>query len=462
MSNRNRLLSRAATRAPLAVCLTAALGLSLSAAQAGDVWSSIKSAHAPAKPAVPPHIVTSCDDDATIGTLRYEVLQSVSGDTVDMSSLACSTITLSGWPIRVTQGDLHLVGPAAPAHLTIDGAASSIVLAHYGTGTLDISNLTIANGDFVSDTFPTGGCIYSNGNVSLTHSVVTNCNLESTSVITPALGAGVYTRGNLTLAYSTINDSHVYCKNGAFARGGGAAVMGDFSASHSTISNNTAINTSDQGFGGGVYAKGNIVMDGSTISGNYGQISGALDIVNSGFTASIINSTISSNSARYYAGIFTKSPLTLDNSTIAFNHSSRGSAAESDGLYSWAPLVLRSSIIAGNAGQGGPSDLGGSQGTMITGSDNLITYSTLMTPGGTLTVCPKLEPLADNGGPTLTHALKPTSPAIDHGFAGGLPIDQRLAPRPADPAADIGSVERQPGEPDERIFVSGFDGLCDQ
>jgi hypothetical protein len=57
---------------------------------------------------------------------------------------------------------------------------------------------------------------------------------------------------------------------------------------------------------------------------------------------------------------------------------------------------------------------------------------------------PRLRPLADNGGPTMTMALKAGSPAIDHGgtAATGCPaLDQRGVPRPQGPACDIGSFE---------------------
>jgi hypothetical protein len=55
---------------------------------------------------------------------------------------------------------------------------------------------------------------------------------------------------------------------------------------------------------------------------------------------------------------------------------------------------------------------------------------------------PKLGPLADNGGPTLTLALLPGSPAIDAAdTAISPPTDQRGFPRPVGPAADIGAYE---------------------
>ena len=55
---------------------------------------------------------------------------------------------------------------------------------------------------------------------------------------------------------------------------------------------------------------------------------------------------------------------------------------------------------------------------------------------------PGLAPLAENGGPTLTHALLPGSPAINNGNTA-LPTDQRGVPRPVGPADDIGAVEQQ-------------------
>jgi hypothetical protein len=58
---------------------------------------------------------------------------------------------------------------------------------------------------------------------------------------------------------------------------------------------------------------------------------------------------------------------------------------------------------------------------------------------------PKLGPLEDNGGPTLTMALLPGSPAIDTGdTTAAPPTDQRGVPRPFSLAADIGAFEFWP------------------
>jgi hypothetical protein len=50
--------------------------------------------------------------------------------------------------------------------------------------------------------------------------------------------------------------------------------------------------------------------------------------------------------------------------------------------------------------------------------------------------------LADNGGPTLTHALLAGSPAIDAGDNAVCPVtDQRGVTRPQGTACDVGSYE---------------------
>jgi hypothetical protein len=418
-----------------------------------------------------PHSVTKCTDDGTPGTLRVEVASAMSGDVIDLSALACSTITLGGSAIPVLQDSLYLQGPiAGPSHLTIDGGNQSTVFYHFGAGTLGFSDLTIANGSYVGSNFPNGGCIYSQtGSVSLLDSVVSHCTVESSSSSIPALGAGVYAAGNLELVESTITDSHAFAQNGANSYGGGAYVGGHFQSKYSTISNNTALASGGgKGDGGGVYTLGDVNIESSTISGNRADVVGGIDLDGgASHTATIINSTISSNAATTgWGGIWTNVPLTLTSTTVAFNRCLQSCVGvNSGGLFSTAtPLILQSSIIAGNADPNGQNDLNGIPGVVVSGANNLITSSMLSLPLLTITACPQLGPLVDNGGTTRTHALGHASPAIDQGHAGNLLVDQRGAPRtaPAGGQADIGSVEWQPGENDERVFVGGFDGLCDQ
>ncbi len=85
--------------------------------------------------------------------------------------------------------------------------------------------------------------------------------------------------------------------------------------------------------------------------------------------------------------------------------------------------------------------------------------SAITLPADTISADPLLQPLADNGGATRTHALGDGSPAIDAGDnTASLAFDQRGGgyPRVVGVAADIGAYERQ--SIDDAIFVDGFDG----
>ena len=68
------------------------------------------------------------------------------------------------------------------------------------------------------------------------------------------------------------------------------------------------------------------------------------------------------------------------------------------------------------------------------------------TTGNIVGVDPWLLPLADNGGPTWTHALAPGSLAVDAGSCtsmGGVAItvDQRGIGRPQGVTCDVGAYE---------------------
>jgi predicted outer membrane repeat protein len=163
----------------------------------------------------------------------------------------------------------------------------------------------------------------------------------------------------------------------------------------------------------------------------------------------ITNSTVSGNtSGTQGGGIYNDDALTLTNSTVAGNTAT----AEGGGLYNAFTTTLLNTLIAGNTGTS--PDLENS-GFGLTASYSLIGSSTGHgittdpTTGNQVGVDPKLGPLADNGGPTRTHALLAGSPAIDKATNTGCPAtDQRgvTRPQPAGGVCDIGAYEAQPGD----------------
>jgi hypothetical protein len=407
--------------------------------------------------------VTNCLDDGSPGTFRSTVNAAMSGDTVDLSLLSPCTITLTTGYVDVSQTDLSITGPG-PDIVTIDGNQGQGVIQQLATGGgLSISGLTITGGKYQSTPFPYGGCLYSQANMTLINTVVTGCAAVGDGSATTK-GGGIYTRGNLTLLSSTVT-SNLVNGHAANSRGAGAYALGNLTVKYSTVSDNLAAATDPYvGVSAGLESRGSVYIGGSTISTNNAGNTAAMTNVSSdsGASVTIVNSTISGNhSTGNLGGIYSQIPVALYNSTIAFNVSDGVNAA----LFSFgSTLDLQSSIIADNESFGAPYDLGGfgGSGVTVTGSNDLITASSISVPLGTISSCPRLGPLADNGGSTKTHALPAESPAIDTGLTTtiGGEADQRGEARPFGPQADIGAYEWQ-GGPSDRVFNSGFETVCD-
>lgn len=191
-----------------------------------------------------------------------------------------------------------------------------------------------------------------------------------------------------------------------------------------------------QGYGVNGYGPTVTVVD-STISGNQAERGGGILITGDGQTRpsfTLVNSTVSGNSAPTGDGILNEAgDLDLRNVTLAGD----GLYVDTDGM-----TVMRNSILAG-----------GCHGTFASAGYNLIAPNTGCTITGDTTgnqsAPTLLDPLADNGGPTETHALAPGSPARDGGDPAGcvdaddkpLLADQRGVARPQGARCDIGSFE---------------------
>lgn len=183
------------------------------------------------------------------------------------------------------------------------------------------------------------------------------------------------------------------------------------------------------GGGGGIRTATALVLEHSTVWGNE-AIGAAAILAFSYGRLTLVNSTVSGNLSRGYgyAAIIAAEGLTLDNSTVAYNSQGGIHVAE------LGTTVLRSSIIASN----GRSNCFHSEFVTYEGrnlsNDRSCGDSTVMLIGDA-----KLESLRDNGGPAMTHALAPESPAFNQGAFCSLQVDQRYTAR--DAQCDIGAYE---------------------
>jgi fibronectin-binding autotransporter adhesin len=258
-------------------------------------------------------------------------------------------------------------------------------------------------------------------------------------------GGGIGNKGTLDVSGS------VFTGNSCSTNGNGGAVFnqGSLTVSACTFSNNSCLY---YGSGGGLFTLGTGTVLACTFNGNragspYSQYGGGGGIANGG-ALTLSNSTVSSNSAYYGGGISSSGRLTVVSCTIVSNYAGAfGGGIHNTAYYTGDVASVRNSLIARNRGQFGNSfyrDFG-SLGHNLVGDGSFGFTNTA--PGDIIGGDPLLGPLADNGGPTWTHALLPGSPALDTGDDALSGTDQRGRPRRAGAHVDIGAFEYGPATP---------------
>jgi len=222
---------------------------------------------------------------------------------------------------------------------------------------------------------------------------------------------------------------------GAAGIGGKGGGFVPSNGSHATLTECTIMDNSAL-LGGGLYIFGSgtaVTLDGCTLSGNIADEQGGGIYNGSGVTLALSNSTVSGNRARKDGGGIYNSggaTTTLTFVTVTGNTADLDNNGSGDGggIAASGPLTMTNTIVAENTekGDGKNPDC---RGTITSGDYNLLgigdSVDCTFTPqphdqeGTTASpLDPLMGILADHGGPTLTHPLKPTSPAVDYIPAG--------------------------------------------
>jgi hypothetical protein len=333
-------------------------------------------------------------------------------------------------------------------------------------GSLDILRGTVTGNTVDSNCgvcAPQGGGIAAVGIARLRNTLVGGNSSGSLGGYGGAGGMRVFDAASVEIDASSIVDNHADSAGGGLIPSEYGAVMID----GTTISGNDAGDLSNEG-GGGVFCLAcTLTLTSSTVSGNVTGADGGGINVRYGYLAGtptvVMNSTISGNTGYEGGGIRLDGNAQISNSTIAFNQASFRGAGVSATYYSYQ-IDLQSTIVSNNATGDDANNVWAFPGT-VSGANDLVPNAPGLPaemPADTIVDDPLLQPLADNGGTTMTHALGDGSPAIDRGNdAAGLVFDQRGDGflREVGDSADIGAFEAQGAPPPSYSIGGTVEGL---
>lgn len=385
--------------------------------------------------AAAPIPVTSLGSDGP-GTLRtaIELANSQAGpDSIEIE--ATGKIPLEN-KLPQIEGDLAIAGPG-PESLTVGRAPLGAMfrIFEFANGvTGSLTGLTISEGNSGAG----GGILNKSGSLILTRvAVVANESVEELGETPTGTGGGIHSIGPLTLRESVVSGNRAASIDGTIetaAGGGGIYALGKLTVDRSTISGNVVEALGETGsvfaVGGGIDAMGEAEIERSTISGNSVLAGGA--------------GTTSAN-----GGGIAGNKVALTSLTITGNSASAAEAFAAN-LYLADSLAVRNTLVSDPEGEADSCF-----GTLDSSGFNLDEDGSCGLDESTdlVGVVAGLGPLANNGGPTPTHALLAGSIAIDRGNSFGSSVDQRGLLRPSDfpgisnteggDGSDIGAFELQ-------------------
>jgi predicted outer membrane repeat protein len=415
------------------------------------------------------------------GYRTNRVFTLLSGATCNLSDLAVqgSGPSLSGYPgsvvasiailnagsMSISNCVIHGTGSGDPrvgaggALATYSGSSlvlNNVVVSNnvaYFTAGLSAYNVRATNCLFINNIENDGAPIAVGGD-----SVFSDTTFTGNDARLDGQGGGISAAGNLTLLNCNVTNNYGDWSTGGIRFNGNNLVI-----SNCVINNNEAGETY-----GGIYAVAtNILILNSSISGNYAlEKSGGITLYGN---ACMIGCIVSYNGSAFVypgAGIAVSGTLNMTNCTVTGN---RAAYLPGAGVYCAPNSTIQAvnctivnngsgidnsatghvyalnTIIANNGT--GPTN-GDFLGTLTSQGNNLIgnlktnTIIVGSTIGNIYGLDPLLGPLQNNEGPTLTHALLSSSPAIDAGTSAGAPLtDQRGVARPDGKAVDIGAFE---------------------
>lgn len=376
-------------------------------------------------------------------------------------------ITLVGNGVTIRRGaedtnNFRAFQVTSTGQLTLDGAT----LTNFSQRGIDTAEeVTLAE--------VRGGAVFNQGSLTVKNSTVSGNTVRGGDASHlngfggRASGGAIFNQsgGSVAIENSTVSGNQSRGGDGGnysgYGYSGAIHNLGTLSITNSTVSGNEARGGvggyfSYSGLGGAIFSRGAVTITGSTLSGNsaFGTQAqaGALGVLDA--TVSITNSTFSGNHSDSIGGDL-RLLASSGNLTATLNHvTTTGSTGSSTlSLFQFGTnaltLVINNSIIGDSvSGADYQTQLfsSGAGGIFSSGENNLIGEPGTFAGEVISNADPLLGPLADNGGPTQTHALLAGSPAINAGdnvaIPSGVTTDQRGDARIVNTTVDIGAFEK--------------------
>jgi len=358
---------------------------------------------------------------------------SITGNTAEdiggIGNIGAMTISNSSITGNTAEGagGIGNIGAMTISNSSITGNIAEDIGGIFNDGAMTISDSTLSGN---ASRFGSGGGIWNGdiGEMTISDSTVSGNFTEFD-------GSGIFNVGAMTISDSTLSGNSARSDGGGIFNGD----AGEMTISNSTVSGNFAR------FGGGIHNTGEMTISNSSITGNFAGFGDGGGIFNGGEgELTISNSTLSGNTARLGGGIDNFGELIISNSTLSGNFAVSGGGVVNSDTSAPGTLEIKNSIIA-NSLSGG--DCFERRAILSLVSDNLDTDGTCLGFTQVTSDALNLGPLADNDGPTQTHALLPGSVAIDAATdcadidGNPLEFDQRGVARPQGAACDIGAFE---------------------
>jgi hypothetical protein len=369
-----------------------------------------------------------------------------------------NTANMHGGGVHVQNGRTAVIGGVFAYNRAVNGNGGAINLNN---------SLTLSGTQLISNTALNGGGVQQwNTGYAI---AITNTRFERN--FARSIGGGAAVSGTLSISHSTFVTNTVDSGNGNSTFGGGVYAGDASQIAATTFTGNTAFciygGSCSYANGGGLYISGKpLTLTNVVFARNQaGRLGGGLNTDHA--ATRLVNVVFSGNSAGWGGGLFhdygsgmlsnvlfngnvagwgggllvESAHVTLTHVTASGNYASNfGGGLENY----WATVNVINSVVWGNVSPRGAQiyDDSTSMPTLVTYSD--IQFTSVYTGVGNLNADPRfVSPVTATSNPTTAgnYRVLGGSPAIDSGTNAGVTLDLDGQPRPMGHGYDLGAYE---------------------